>query len=281
MHVPQGIAYAVVSGVHPIIGLYTSFFPALFYMVLGTSKHCSIGSFAVVALMTSVAVSKIQAEYGDISTAVEFNNTNAQNVPYVPSAESITTVLTLCVGLFQIIMGILHLEIIITYFSDQVVDGFTTAASFYVLATQLREFFGLPNLPRRTGAGNLFLRFYDVAVSIVNINWATTVISVTSVAFLIIGKDHITPYVKRKTKIPITIPFELILIIIVTIISSLFKFNSNMSVKIVNKLPIGMPSPHVPDISLISKAFPNAIAISIVVFAVHISMAKMDAKSEE
>lgn len=39
-----------------------------------------------------------------------------------------------------------------------------------------------------------------------------------------------------------------------------------------------MPSPHVPEISLISKAFPNAIAISIVVFAVHISMAKIMAK---
>lgn len=47
VHVPQGIAYAILTGVEPIYGLYTSFFGVLFYMIFGTSKHISIGWFLI------------------------------------------------------------------------------------------------------------------------------------------------------------------------------------------------------------------------------------------
>lgn len=53
-------------------------------------------------------------------------------------------------------MGVLRLEVLTTYFSDQVVGGFTTAASCHVLVAQFFDFFGLEKLPQRTGAGNLF-----------------------------------------------------------------------------------------------------------------------------
>ena len=50
-----------------------------------------------------------------------------------------------------------RLEIITTYFSDQVVAGFTTAATFHVFVSQIAEFFGLTELPRRSGPGYLFV----------------------------------------------------------------------------------------------------------------------------
>jgi len=64
MHVPQGIAYALLAKVPPVVGLYTSFFPPLFYMLFGTSRHNSIGSFAVVALMAGMAVEKVMVDEG-------------------------------------------------------------------------------------------------------------------------------------------------------------------------------------------------------------------------
>uniref|UniRef100_A0A0K0DPI7 Sulfate_transp domain-containing protein n=1 Tax=Angiostrongylus cantonensis TaxID=6313 RepID=A0A0K0DPI7_ANGCA len=45
MHVPQGMAYSSLSGLRPVNGLYTSLFPALFYMLFGTSRHVSLGEF--------------------------------------------------------------------------------------------------------------------------------------------------------------------------------------------------------------------------------------------
>ena len=41
------------ASVPPIIGIYTAFFPAMMYIIFGTSKHASMGTFAVVSILTS------------------------------------------------------------------------------------------------------------------------------------------------------------------------------------------------------------------------------------
>ena len=42
-HVPQSMGYSLIAHVSPVYGLYTAFFPALIYSVMGTSRHCAIG----------------------------------------------------------------------------------------------------------------------------------------------------------------------------------------------------------------------------------------------
>ena len=44
-HVPQSMGYSLIAHVSPVYGLYTAFFPALIYSLMGTSKHCAIGKF--------------------------------------------------------------------------------------------------------------------------------------------------------------------------------------------------------------------------------------------
>ena len=43
MHVPQGIGYALLGNMPPVVGIYMAFFPVLMYVIFGTSRHNSMG----------------------------------------------------------------------------------------------------------------------------------------------------------------------------------------------------------------------------------------------
>lgn len=43
MHIPQGMAYALLGNLPPVVGIYMAFFPVFVYFLFGTSKHVSIG----------------------------------------------------------------------------------------------------------------------------------------------------------------------------------------------------------------------------------------------
>ena len=53
MHIPQGMAYAMLAGVEPVTGIYTGIWPVLVYVVLGNMPHPSMGTFAVVCILVN------------------------------------------------------------------------------------------------------------------------------------------------------------------------------------------------------------------------------------
>lgn len=57
----------------------------------------------------------------------------------------------------QIIVGLVGLDFVTTYFSEQLVAGFTTGASVHVFVTQLKDITGIYGTPRRAGVGNAIL----------------------------------------------------------------------------------------------------------------------------
>jgi SulP family sulfate permease len=61
MLVPQSLAYAMLAGLPPQVGLYASILPLLAYAVFGTSRALAVGPVAVVSLMTAAAVGQVAA----------------------------------------------------------------------------------------------------------------------------------------------------------------------------------------------------------------------------
>ncbi|KAF2364874.1 SLC26A/SulP transporter [Trinorchestia longiramus] len=91
MHLPQGMAYAMLAEAPPILGLYTAFFPVLAYAVFGTSRHVSVGTFAVASLMTGKIVGDLSspmpsfasttpALVGNLTDIEEIISTTASNL---------------------------------------------------------------------------------------------------------------------------------------------------------------------------------------------------------
>ena len=118
------------AGVPAINGLYVAFFQIIIYCITGTSKHISVGTFAIISLMSIAAVNK----YDGILYGTMKNETN-QTTNYLdedPASAKlkITTVLCLAVGLFHIIFSILHLGVITKYLSDSIVNGFICGAAY-------------------------------------------------------------------------------------------------------------------------------------------------------
>ena len=61
MLVPQALAYALLAGLPPEVGLYASMAPLVLYAIFGTARTLAVGPVAVVCLMTATAVAKVAA----------------------------------------------------------------------------------------------------------------------------------------------------------------------------------------------------------------------------
>ncbi|MEM8855020.1 MAG: SulP family inorganic anion transporter, partial [Pseudomonadota bacterium] len=55
MLIPQSLAYALLAGLPPQMGLYASILPLVLYAVFGTSSALAVGPVAVISLMTAAA----------------------------------------------------------------------------------------------------------------------------------------------------------------------------------------------------------------------------------
>jgi solute carrier family 26 protein len=124
MHIPQGMAYGLLAGLDPIVGLYMAFFPALVYFVFGTSRHISVGTFAVVSIMTS----KIVATYSDPNYGSAESLQNSTELTQSYSNYQVATAVTMVCGIFEIIMSFLKMGVLASLLSTSLVSGFTTAA---------------------------------------------------------------------------------------------------------------------------------------------------------
>ncbi|XP_057685216.1 solute carrier family 26 member 10 [Corythoichthys intestinalis] len=263
LHIPQGMAFALLTSVAPIFGLYTSFFPVVIYMIFGTGRHVSTGTFAVVSLMTGSIVEQL------VPSSPELNISSLDGSDFELQRIGVASAVALLSGIIMLCMFGLQLGFLSTYLSEPIVKAFTSAAAFHVTSSQLQSMLGL-RLSRYTGTFSLFKTLASVMENLPQTNMAELLISLVCLAVLVPVKEINTRY-RQRLRTPI--PVEILTVIIATSVAYAFSLDSNYDIEIVGHIPAGFPRPQLPAIHTFPDIAGDTVAITFVGYAVSVSLA--------
>ncbi|XP_028383587.1 sulfate transporter [Phyllostomus discolor] len=284
--VPQSIAYSLLAGQEPIYGLYTSFFASLIYFLLGTSRHISVGIFGILCLMIGEVVDRelSKAGYDTAHSALSLGAVSNGSASLAPMSDSICdrscyairvgSTVTFMAGVYQVAMGFFQVGFVSVYLSDALLSGFVTGASFTILTSQAKYLLGL-SLPRSSGVGSLITTWVHIFRNIHKTNICDLITSLLCLLVLLPTKE-LNEHFKSKLKAPI--PTELIVVVAATLASHFGKLNEKYNTSIAGHIPTGFMPPKAPDWNLIPSVATDAIAISIIGFAITVSLSEMFAK---
>ncbi|KAF7654579.1 hypothetical protein LDENG_00067720 [Lucifuga dentata] len=283
--VPQSIAYSLLASQDPIYGLYTSFFSAIIYTLLGTSRHISVGIFGVLCLLVGQVVDRELVLAGYLTESSSSNDSTALladlgngNVGMACDrscyAITVGATVTFTAGVYQVLMGIFQVGFVSIYLSDSLLSGFATGASLTILTSQLKYLLGL-KIRRPQGWFSIFKTWYSLLTNLGKTNICDLVTSLICLLVLIPAKE-INYRFKAKLKAPI--PFELFVVIVATLASHFGHFNTEYGSDVAGNIPTGFLPPQLPLWSLIPNVAVDAFSIAIVGFAITISLSEMFAK---
>ncbi|MGF1527188.1 MAG: SulP family inorganic anion transporter, partial [Candidatus Competibacterales bacterium] len=120
MLIPQSMAYALLAGLPPEVGLYASVLPLVGYGLFGSSRVLAVGPVAVVSLLTAASLSQVAT-------------------PGSPEYVGAALALALLSGAFLLLLGVLRLGAVAGVVSHAVISGFFTASGCVIAASQLKH----------------------------------------------------------------------------------------------------------------------------------------------
>lgn len=263
LHIPQGMAFALLTSVAPVYGLYTSFFPVVLYMLFGTGHHVSTGTFAVLSLMTGSVVEQL------VPIPLALNSSSPEAAEFEAQRIGVASAVAFLSGIMMLCMCGLQLGFLSTYLSEPIVKAFTSAAAFHVTVSQLQSMLGL-RLPRYAGAFSFFKTLASVMENVPHTNLAELVISLLCLAILVPVKE-VNSRFRERLRTPI--PVEIIIVIIATGITYAFSLDSKYDIQIVGHIPAGFPEPRLPALETVPEIAGDTVAITLVAYAVSVSLA--------
>ncbi len=245
MLIPQAMAYAMLAGLPPIVGLYASVIPLVLYAVFGSSRQLAVGPVAMVSLLVAAAVSPLAG---------------GEPALYL----SLSVLLALMVGVLQLSMGVLRMGFLTNFLSHPVLSGFTSAAALIIGLSQLKHLMGV-NIPRSHHIHEIVLH---AAAQIAETNVPTVIIGVVSIITLVVLK-RLSPAFPRA------------LAVVVGGTLAVWGLGLNdLGVSIVGHVPAGLPALSMPtlDLDAMESLLPTALTISLVAFMESIAVAQAFAK---
>ena len=239
--IPQAMAYALLAGLPPVMGLYAAVAPLVGYALLGTSRQLAVGPSALVALLTGAAAASV-APPGSAAFA------------------QAATTLALLVGLTQLGMGALRLGVLTNLLNHPILSGFTSAAAVLIVGAQLPQILGVP-LPH---AHRLDQTVALLAGALPHAHGPT----------LALGAGSFLTLLALKRWAP-RAPRALLVIGGTTVLSAWLHWDA-AGIAVVGPIPAGLPGPAAPalDGATLATLAPSALAVALVGFMGSVSVAQ-------
>lgn len=256
MLIPQSLAYALLAGLPPVVGLYASILPLVLYAIFGTSRTLAVGPVAVVSLMTASAAGAV----ADQGTAA-----------YLEAAIT----LAFLSGIMLAILGLLRAGFLANLLSHPVISGFITASGILIATSQLKHILGIS-----AGGDNWPEMLGSLASSIADTNPLTLAIGIPATLFLFWVRKGAKPALQAiglpERAAEMTAKAGPVVAVALTIFTVLAFDLEARGVSVVGAIPQGLPPFALPstDIALIEKLWVPALLISIIGFVESVSVAQ-------
>jgi len=238
--VPEGMAYAGIVGVPPIMGLYT-IVPALFaYALLGTSRQLVVGPDTATGLISALTVGAVATQ----GTA-DFN--------------ALTSTLAVLIGIFFFSFGVMRMGWVASFISTPVMRGFIEGLVYVTIIGQVPHLLGISG-----GSGNFFTKTWNVLQHLPDV----------SVGPVLTGILCLTAMLLLRYMAP-AVPAALVVMAVATILIGLLGGEAT-GVHVAGHIPSGLPhltSPNL-DPTILYELAPGALAIVLVGYAEALGAAK-------
>lgn len=256
--IPQALAYALLAGLPPEVGLYASIVPPLVYALLGTSRTLAVGPVAVAAVMVAAALTPYAGGDPD---------------KYLTGA----MILSALTGTILLALGLLRLGWLTAFISHPVLSGFTTGAAIFIIGTQLAALSGIAV----ARDADFFGVLATVARQIGHINSITAGFGLTAMALLLFARQPLVRLltargVKPQTAAILGRTAPLVVVVAAILAAALLDVQGRWGVAVVGAVPVGLPELRLDFLAQPGwlALLPSAALIALIAYVESISVAK-------
>lgn len=238
--VPEGMAYAGIVGVPPIMGLYTIVPALIAYALLGTSRQLVVGPDTATGLISALTVAAVA-----VQGTAEYN--------------ALTSTLAILIGFFFLLFGAMRMGWVAAFVSTPVMRGFIEGLVYVTIIGQVPHLIGIEGV-----SGNFFTKVWNVLQHLSDASFAPVLTGLLSLAAM----QLLRPFAPR-------VPAALIVMIVSTASIGLLGGEA-AGVHVAGHVPSGLPHLVVPsfDIAILQALAPGALAIVLVGYAESLGAAK-------
>ncbi|WP_315857486.1 SulP family inorganic anion transporter [Microbulbifer agarilyticus] len=253
--VPQGLAYALLAGLPPHVGLYASLVPLIAYAVFGSSTAMAIGPAAVLSLMTVSALTPLAA---------------IGSPEYIGAA----IILTLLSGAFLFAMGLLKMGALSNLLSHPVISGFVSGAAALIIVGQIPALLGI-----KVDGETASVKLLHIIEHLPEAHLLPMAFGITAAVILIVSRIWLPMTLFRlgAPKQVARLAARLVpMLLVLSAIALVHQFKLEDRLEVIGEIPAGLPNIVLPDWnwSLIYRLVLPALIIALLTFVESLSIAQ-------